>query len=311
MNHILKVITDHPEAFDLEFDGNTSEDELLQIIYSVKKLGTSVQQNSMAMTKLYFGWTVLVKLGLRARAVPMGAQLLQTFNWSNHYLYAADICNYLMKHYFMFDNGIEAEKYEDMFKEYKNIYFLEAEMETLYCKIIYKNDHGLEINKAAVDRDLKELESRLQFYSSKYHFYFYQCKCILSEGAEYEQWCLKALAYFKNLYFKHELYYNAFIKKLYTYYLDIEDYNKVRNEIPNYICEAVEGSKSWFRLKYILIMALLNTESIIEADEEIDLCMELKGYSTLSKAHQEEWEYLAATIKNKIGHKTGVNKKNG
>jgi hypothetical protein len=308
MNYILKAIKDHPEAFDLKLDGDTSLDNLLRIVYSVKNNGTSIQQNLLTITKLYFGWTVLVKLGLRPIAMPLGVQLLQNFNWNNHYLYAADICNQLMKHYYMFDNGEEAQKYELMFKNYQNICVLEAEMETLYCKMIYKSDHGIEIDKVSINKDMEELESRLKFDSCKYHFYYYQCKCIISDGEEFEKWCLAALAYFKNLFFKHELYYNAFITKLYKYYLKNEEYDKVKNEIPNYIDEAIEGSKSWYRLKYIYCIALLNCSEIEKAEKEMIYCQSLKMYKTMSDPHQEEWEYLASTIKSELHQKVKVKK---
>jgi len=308
MNYILKAITDHPEAFEMNLAEEISTDELLQIIYSAKKLGTSIQQNSMTITKLYFGWLVLVKLGLRGVAIPLGDDLLKSYNWNNHYQFAADICNILMKHNFMFDNLIEAEKYERMFKEYRDIYNLEAEMETLYCKIIYKNDHGIHIDKTSINMDLEEIESRLKFDSCKYHYYYYQCQCILNEGEDFEKWCLIALSYFKNLYFKHEIYYNIFIKKLYTYYLSIDNYLKVYLEIPKYFNETKQGSKSWFRFQFIYISALINLVKVEDAFKEMTLCQSLKTYKNLSEAHQEEWQYLADTIKSKSQTKITIKK---
>lgn len=308
MNYILKAITDHPEAFNLKMHDDSSNDDLLQIIYSVKNNGTSIQQTLLDTTKLYFGWTVLVKLGLRSIAMPMGIQLLETRDWNHHYQYAADICNQLMKHYYILGKEEEAKRYERMFKEYTEIYFLEAEMESLYCQIIYKNDHGLEIDKKSILKDLKELESRLKFDSCRYHFYYYQCQCIINEGDQFEKWCLSGLEYFKKLYFKHEVYSNIFIKHLYTYYLTIDKYTKVIDEIPTYINESINGSKSWFRLKYIYIVALWNTKEITKASKEMAYCQSFKKFSILSVTHQEEWNYLAATIKSKVHNKIKIEK---
>lgn len=299
MNYILKAITDHPEAFKQKLGNDTSTDELLQIVYSANNIGTSIQQKLVTITKLYFGWTILVKLGLRSIAMPMGIQLLENFNWNHHYQYAADICNQLMIHYYMLGNGGEAEKYKRMFKEYNDIYSLEAEMESLYCRIIYKNDHGIELDKKAIIKDLKVLKSRLKFDSWRYHYYYFQCQCIINQGEEYEKWCLLGLDYFKKLYFKHEIYTNIFIKCLYTYYLTIEEYDKVKIQIRDIINETIEGSQSWFRFKYIYIIALLNSTEFVKAQKEMTFCKSLKTFHNLSEAHQEEWQYLADTIKSK------------
>ncbi|MEM9544688.1 MAG: hypothetical protein AAGA77_01875 [Bacteroidota bacterium] len=307
MNHILKAIKDYPEAFELEYKGNDSLDDHLKIILSAKKLGTSIQQDFLLSTKLFFGWNILIKLGLRSIAIPMGIEMLETCNWNNHYHLAAELCRHIMIHYYGFENIKEAEEYERMFKKYRETYNLESEMESLYCKLFYRYEHGLEIDKALIEKDIHKLEARLQFDSCKYHYYYFHCKCILSKDAEYEDWCLKALAYFQNLYFKHEIYLNIFVKQLYTYYLSINRYKKVLDEIPSFISDTTEGSKSWYRLKLILITSLLNMEDIKQARKEIDHCLELKGYQTLSEAHQQEWQYLADTIYQKTGYKVTTN----
>ena len=71
MDYILKAIKDHPEAFNHQINNDLLDDELLQILYSVKNHGTSIQREALNKTKLYFGWTVLIKLGLRYLAIPM------------------------------------------------------------------------------------------------------------------------------------------------------------------------------------------------------------------------------------------------
>jgi len=79
------------------------------------------------------------------------------------------------------------------------------------------------------------------------------------------------------------------------------------DEIPSFITDTFEGSKSWYRFKLILITALLNVEEIEKARKEIDHCLALKGFTTLSEAHQEEWQYLADIIYSKSKEKVSSN----
>ena len=300
MNYILEAIENYPEHFNTSIGDNLSEDDLLAILVSVKKLGTSVQQNSMVLTKLYFGWVILLKVGLRPIAMPMGVQLLKDYNWNNHFLYAAEISNQLLKHFYLVGNGQEANKYEHLFKQYREAYYLETEMESIYLKIHYKYERGIELNNDAIIKNLTELESRLDVDSYKFRFYYYKCKIILSEGKDREVWCLRALKYFESISYEHEIYQNVLVKNLYNCYLEVGKYEKVISELPKYILKSIEGSKSWFRLKYIYISALYKSKRYSKARKEMNYCKTQKAFSVQSLAHIEEWEYLGYVIMSEI-----------
>ncbi len=299
LNLVIKIIYEYPETFN-PVNNNYTLEEAITLIASCPSRGNEFQKAYFIIIDSYTAFRKLFALGLRKPAVELGKNLLERSVWYQQYEMAALVSKYLCQHYYLFEDKETALMYNEKFKLYRKIEDLESESEMLYNELIYDTTTTGIINKSYILKSLKGIKSKLELDSCIYKYYYYQCNSLITTGEEHKDWCLKAIAYFENLYFMHEGFLNIFRKNLIRYYNNNGDYEASQSFLDHCFKTVVLYSRSWFILMFYQIDLRIKIDDFPTASKEMDHVLKHPKYIAFNEMEKKEWNSLLILIEQGI-----------
>jgi len=306
--NVESIVKAHPDFFG-KIEKELSELEYIHIISGTVSKGSDAQKTSFYINSSYSALCKLIGLGFVDSATAFGEILLKKAAWNHSYHICADIAKYLVRHYYRFEDLETAEMYDDLVYKYNEMNMIEYEAQKLYCKVIYNHKHGLSVDKNEIQASLDYLRSKMQLDNCTYHYYYYQCQCILSKGAEYLKNCEDALQYFTNLYFNHEAYIAIFLNKIIYYQIENNNLESAEANLNKLFSILKHGSSKWFIASYSQINLLLKKGDTINAAKNIEKIVNHPSFSERSNDEKIEWKILSEQIEQEKNNKEIHNSK--
>jgi len=296
---VESIVKSHPKVFKTVRE-DLSEIEYIHIISSTISKGSEAQQTSFYINSSYSAMCKLIDLGFVDSGTALGELLLKKAAYNHSYHICADIAKYLMRHYYRFEDLKTAMRFDELFYKYSEMNMIEYEAQKLYCEVIYNHKHGLEINKTEIESSLEHIRRKMKLDSCTYHYYYYQCLCILSEGNEYLKYCEEATDYFSNLYFNHEAYISVFLNKTIYYQIEHNELEKAEANIKRLFKLLKKGSGKWFMAMYSLVNLLIQKEEFKEAFTQFAVVINHSAFKEKSSDEKLEWQILGKKIQNEM-----------
>lgn len=295
LNLVSKIIYTYRDIFN-PIHKHYTQEEAISLIASSSSKGNEFEKASFIITDSYSAFQKLLKLGLRNPAIELGINLLERSVWYQQYEVAALVSKYLCEHFYLFENKETALQYNEKYKLYRKIEDLEWESEMLYNELIHDTLTSGSINKVHILKSLEGIKQKLVLDSCLHKYYYFQCNSLITEGAEHKDWCLQAIDYFENLYFRHDGFLNIFRKNLIRYYNNNGEYEASQAFLDQCLPTVVLYSRPWFILMFYQIDLHIKTENIEAAREEITKIFDHPKYKAFSEQEKIEWNSLHELI---------------
>ena len=292
---VLKIIYKYPEVFN-PLRKNYTEEEAISLIASCPSKGNEFQKAYFIITDSYAAFRKLLKLGLRMPAIELGKNLLERSVYYQQYEVAALVSKQLCQHYYLFEDKETALKYNEKYELYRKIENLEYESEMLYNELIYDTTTTGSINKSHITMGLEGIKSKLVLDSCIYKYFYYQCNRLITTGEEHKNWCLEAIDYFENLYFRHEGFLNIFRKILIRYYNNNAQYEASQAFLNHCFASVVLYTRSWFILMFYQIDLHIKVDDFTSASLELEKIFEHPKYKAFNDMEKKEWNLLHTLI---------------
>ena len=228
---VLKIIQANPELFNADQKNNQTEQEAIKTIASLSCNGNKIQKLDFEIRQTHTAICNLISLGFRDTAVDIAVKLIPKAEKSQHYKVAQDLCDRLIKHFLHEGNLESVHLYKTLYDKFTDFLFYEHESMMLYGKAIQNYKHLHPVETEEIQTLLKAVKKKLPFDSLWYHYYYYQCKSLLSSGPELEKTYLEAISYFKNLHFHHITFIQYFSNALIKYYEQNNEIEKAKSFI--------------------------------------------------------------------------------
>ncbi len=298
--HLVEsIVKSHPEEFGFINKG-LSELEYIHTIAGTVSKGSDAQKNAFYISSSYCAMRKLLDLGFTENGIAFGKYLLKKTEWNHSYHISADICKSLVDHYYKYGDLETAQKYDDLFHKYNQMYLIEYEAQKLYNEVIYNYKHGLPLNKEVVQSSLHHIRSKMGFDSYTYHYFYYQCQCILSEGQEYLDYCEEAINYFTNLYFNHEAYIAIFANKVIYHHIENNNLEVAQIYLNDLLDILIVGSSRWFSAMYSQINLFVKLADYDSASNTYMDVIQHPAFIERPKDARLEWQALGVLIEKKI-----------
>jgi len=228
---VLKIIQANTEIFNADQNENQTELEAIKTVASMSCEGNEIQKKDFEIRQTHTAICNLISLGFRDTAADIAVKLIPEAEESQHYKVAQDLCDRLIKHFFHEGNIESVHLYKTLYDKFTDLLSYEHESMLLYGKAIqnYKHLHPLETDE--LETLLNAIKKKLPVDNLWYHFYYYQCKSLMSSGKELEKIYLEAIRYFEKLHFNHTSFIVYFSKRLIQYYEKNNELKKAKTLI--------------------------------------------------------------------------------
>lgn len=292
---VESIVRAHPEVFKVS-PGKLTDLDYIHIIAGTISKGSDAQKTSFYINSSYSAFCKLIDLGFIESGIAFGESLLKKAEWNHSYHICADIAKCLVRHYYRFEDIETAEIYDGLFHKYSEMNMIEYEAQKLYCKVIYNHKHGLPVDKTKIQNSLEYIKSKMQLDSCTYHYYYYQCQCILSKGDEYLKHCENAYDYFSNLYFNHEAYIAIFLNKIIYHQMENDELEKGKSNLKKLMQIVKYGSSKWFIAMYSKVNLYIKEFEIENAEKSLDEVIAHSNFKERSNDEKLEWKILGEQI---------------
>jgi len=292
---VLKIIKEYPHVFKTRKIEYT-EEEAFRLIATCASKGSDLQQGVFFLLDMHGAFMRLYRLGLREPAVPLAKRLIKLAAFYQEFNIAAQACKYLSSHFHEYEDLETSKKYTQLYREYISNEQEEFEARILMDEVLYSHKHGISLDINAVRESFYLVKDKLHYESVKYHYYYYQCMCILSEGDQFEWSCEEAILYFKKTYFKHTTYLNIFRNELISHLISNNELKRARHFLEEAIAASNKKNKSWFLPIYNMTELLIKEGNLSEASTYYAMAVNDERFPAFTIDEKIRWEYLKEMI---------------
>jgi len=271
------------------------EKKTVLIASMAKSKGSEIQKIRFSLIREYAAFQNLFMLGVYESGIKLGKKLYKKAIYYHDYKTALNVVETLFQYLVSFGNNKEALKYDKIYKEVDKICKAEHESKLMFSKVLdaeKSNKFTIHENEYFV-KWLKLAEQTLYTSSSDFHFFFYQIKLKLSDGDEYESWCIKAIDYFENLHFNHSAFTSTFHRRLVHHRFENGDVGIATIKLLQEVIDQVKPySAAWYRYVHTMVKIQLNQDKFEESNRFINKVLRSKKYRYQPKEHRNEWQLI-------------------
>lgn len=293
------IVLSYPGVFGVVSD-ELSEVEYLRIISGCQSKGSDIQKASFGINDHFSAMWKLFDLGFTKSGVNLAEKLIELSSSHHFYHIGAEVCKYLHRHYFKYEDMKTANYYDELFMVYHEMNLQEYQAQKLYLKVIYNDKHGLDVSRKDVKKSLELIKEKMKLDSCEYHYYYFQTLSIVSKDESFKDICNKAIEYFQNLYFKHDAYVNIFRIKLTHYYIENKEFKLAKFQLSQILEVVKNGSSRWFNALYLKTDLLIKEGKFRKASNCLEKVLNHPNFDQRPKDHIEQWKILQKKLSLKV-----------
>jgi hypothetical protein len=259
--------------------------------------GSDYQKISFHIHDKYTAVSKLFKLGMRNSAVKLAFSLLKEALYFQHHYIALDICNTIVRHYYLVEEKKEnAEEYNDLYNKISKVIELEHLAQNLFGELsIYSLSENHSKTKPLLQK-LVSLKRKFPIDSMLYRYYYHKSNLLNMNGKRYEIECKRAIEYFEDANFKQSALLSSFVNNLAEHYTKTNQLKKGEIILYKYLAICESGSSPWFRYMKTLTLLHLERNDLKNAKTIHDTAVHNTRFEELTKTTQNEWNTISDRI---------------
>lgn len=287
---VLKIVKANHDLFGSEQNKQYTEKEAIRIVASMKPKGNKIQDHTFEIRQAHSAICNLLSLGFNEDAIELAKKLIPKAELTQQYYIAQDLCHKLIAHFYFIDDIESVNIYQSLYNRFTLNVSYEHEAMLLCNKTIhnfmklgdYKPANPEELNKL-----IEEVEKKLPFDNTWYHYYYFLYKSLSLEGKSLEQLYLSAYAYFDNLHYNHKDFSEVFLERLIMYYLDANELENIEKNITL----LSPGSMAWFRTNYAYTQILIN-QNDLKSNDICEIVMNHPKFTNIHATLKDKWKAI-------------------